>query len=257
MDIKGDGHSEESYYRPAIDIDGDGIDDNWKPNINVEYGEDNFHYDTYNPNINIDTDGDGTPDINIDIDGDGAVSYTHLYEINHQQLKDKIIDLLNPQLFIDMNEIKYNEAMIQQRLGQFITEDRINGVFVTGDIQQYFDLDKVVLAQQKIQEATGLVVIFGVGAGIMTHGDIFVYNNITIQRIKDGYFSALSNWGAHNENEDPLTKEKRFNFVESRLLDNHKRHMLSLIHIFASNDKFCNQIWFNIYNCYARKCLCS
>ena len=147
------------------------------------------------------------------------------YEINHQQLKDKIIDLLNPQLFIDMNEIKYNEAMIQQRLGQFITEDRINGVFVTGDIQQYFDLDKVVLAQQKIQEATGLVVIFGVGAGIMTHGDIFVYNNITIQRIKDGYFSALSNWGAHNENEDPLTKEKRFNFVESRLLDNHKRHM--------------------------------
>ena len=34
-----------------------------------------------------------------------------------------------------------------------------------------------------------------------------------------------SNWGAHNENEDPLTKEKRFNFVESRLLDNHKRHM--------------------------------
>ena len=27
MDIKGDGHSEESYYRPAIDIDGDGIDD--------------------------------------------------------------------------------------------------------------------------------------------------------------------------------------------------------------------------------------
>ena len=72
MDIKGDGHSEESYYRPAIDIDGDGIDDNWKPNINVEYGEDNFHYDTYNPNINIDTDGDGTPDINIDIDGDGV-----------------------------------------------------------------------------------------------------------------------------------------------------------------------------------------
>ena len=72
MDIKGDGHSEESYYRPAIDIDGDGIDDNWKPNKNVEYGEDNFHYDTYNPNINIDTDGDGTPDINIDIDGDGV-----------------------------------------------------------------------------------------------------------------------------------------------------------------------------------------
>ena len=139
------------------------------------------------------------------------------YEVNHQELKDQLIDALHPQLLIDMNNIRYSEEMIQQRLGQFITEDRINGVFITGDIKQYFDLDKIEQAKQDIQAATGLVIVYGVGAGIISRGDLFIYHNVTIQRIKDGYFEDLPNWGAHNEKEDPLTKEKRFNF-ESTLI---------------------------------------
>lgn len=72
MDINADGIGDTDYYRPAIDLDGDGVDDNWTPKLSVDYGEDGSKkYDTANPNINIDTNGDGLPDINIDIDGDG------------------------------------------------------------------------------------------------------------------------------------------------------------------------------------------
>ena len=69
MDINADGIGDTDYYRPVIDLDGDGIDDNWKPNTDVV--KETVTYDTANPNINIDTNGDGLPDINIDIDGDG------------------------------------------------------------------------------------------------------------------------------------------------------------------------------------------
>ncbi len=59
--------------KEPIDEDGDGVDDRWKPDTNVyPKGESEQGYDTYvDPNINIDTDGDGEPDINIDTDGDG------------------------------------------------------------------------------------------------------------------------------------------------------------------------------------------
>lgn len=72
MDINADGIGDTDYYRPVIDLDNDGIDDNWTPKLSVDYGENGSKkYDTANPNINIDTNGDGLPDINIDIDGDG------------------------------------------------------------------------------------------------------------------------------------------------------------------------------------------
>ena len=72
IDTNGDGIGDTDYYRPAIDLDKDGVDDNWKPNQDV-YPNGIIHpgYDTANPNINIDTNGDGKPDINIDTNGDG------------------------------------------------------------------------------------------------------------------------------------------------------------------------------------------
>ena len=69
IDTKGSGKGDVDYYRPAIDKDRDGVDDNWKPNTNVSIED--LEYDTHNPNINIDIDGDSKPDINIDTDGDG------------------------------------------------------------------------------------------------------------------------------------------------------------------------------------------
>ncbi len=72
IDTTGDGVGDTDYYRPAIDINKDGVDDNWKPNQDV-YPNGIVHpgYDTANPNINIDINGDGKPDVNIDTDGDG------------------------------------------------------------------------------------------------------------------------------------------------------------------------------------------
>ncbi len=73
LDTNGDGTVDvEHGFRPNYDNNGDGIDDNWKPNKDVyPDGLANPGYDTSNPNVNIDKDGDGNPDINIDTNGDG------------------------------------------------------------------------------------------------------------------------------------------------------------------------------------------
>ncbi len=73
LDTDGDGKADiEHGYRPGYDFDKDGVDDNWKPDINVKPDGNRPGYDTGNPNINVDTNGDGKPDINIDTDGDGV-----------------------------------------------------------------------------------------------------------------------------------------------------------------------------------------
>ena len=60
MDTDGDGKADiEHGYRPGYDFDKDGVDDNWKPDINVKPDGNRPGYDTGNPNINVDTNGDG------------------------------------------------------------------------------------------------------------------------------------------------------------------------------------------------------
>ena len=94
-----------------------------------------------------------------------------------------------------------------------MTNDRINGVFAIGNLEEYFDEKKVKMAQDDIKKSKGLVIVYGIGASRVVKGNILIYNNITIQRIKDGFFGKLENWGMKNPDEDPLTKEKIFNFV--------------------------------------------
>lgn len=71
IDVDGDGTPDinidtNNDGTPDINID---TDNDWEPNTNVSIED--LEYDTHNPNINIDIDGDSKPDINIDTDGDG------------------------------------------------------------------------------------------------------------------------------------------------------------------------------------------
>ena len=47
IDTDGDGKADSKDYRPAIDKDGDGVDDYWKPRKIVEIGD--IKYGTGNP----------------------------------------------------------------------------------------------------------------------------------------------------------------------------------------------------------------
>lgn len=160
----------------------------------------------------------------------------YYYNINKKELEERVVEKLNPALTIRTDDLMASREVLHERLDPYITDDRINGVFAIGQLGVYFDDEKTEAAKKKIQEARGLVIVCGIGAALITKGDLLVYDNITVQRIKEGYFSDLTNWGMDNPQEDPLTKEKIYNFVESRYLDNHKRHILNDVDFVIDGD---------------------
>ena len=153
------------------------------------------------------------------------ICFDYYYGINEKVIKD-IIEMLNPTSLFDSNFAKYSEDIVQEKFGTFITEDRVNGVFSIAKIIDYFDQKKILELRNKIKESKGLTILYGVGASLITRGDLLVYGSISYQTIKDRFQNGLTNWGANNPEEEYLRKEKRFNFLESRVLDKHKRKML-------------------------------
>ena len=97
---------------------------------------------------------------------------------------------------------------------------------VFAKIQEFFDPDKIALLQKQIHEEEGLIVVYGVGAGLIHTGDLSVYGSMSYQTIKNRFMDGMDNWGAQNYEEEYLRKEKRFTFLESRVLDKHKRAIL-------------------------------
>ena len=80
IDVDGNGSADDAgdiAVNPlkVFDFDGDGVDDNWANAIgddrSVSGTSGSFEYETGDPSINADADGDGIPDVNVDTDGDG------------------------------------------------------------------------------------------------------------------------------------------------------------------------------------------
>lgn len=155
-----------------------------------------------------------------------VIIFDYYHGINEDKIKKEVIDRLPWNTLVDSNDIKITEEEVWERFGQFITNDRINGVFSFCKIDEFFDQTKKISLKKKLDETTGIIVLFGVGAATLYPYDMLVYGNVTIQKVKDGYVHGLPNWGANNAEEDPLTKEKRFNFLESRIEDAHKRELM-------------------------------
>lgn len=64
------------------------------------------------------------------------------YHINHKELREYFIDNIKPQLVICTDDLRADDDILHERLDKFITNDRINGVFAIGQIDEYFDSEK-------------------------------------------------------------------------------------------------------------------
>ncbi len=156
-----------------------------------------------------------------------VVVFDYYYGINEQGMLDGVIGALGAATLLNMEEAHYPEAVIQEKFGKYITDDRIMGVFAVDQIDAHFDPEKVARLKKQIDEAAGLVVLYGVAASIVTRGDILVYCEIPKQSIQERYKAGMPNWGAGNGGEEQLKKEKRLQFVEGRILNWHKQLILN------------------------------
>lgn len=123
------------------------------------------------------------------------VCIDYYYGVDENIVRENLVNALSPELVIDVGEARFPEDIISKKFGQFITEDRTNGVFSVANIEDFFDSEKLVELREKSEKSQGLVVIYGVGASLVTHGDICVYGSISYQTIKDRFEKGLDNWG--------------------------------------------------------------
>ena len=159
-----------------------------------------------------------------------VVTFDYMYGFDESVLLEKVIKQLGAATLIDTNEAKYPEPVIQEKFGKYITEDRIMGVYIPDQVDAFFDPAAVEKQRRAIQDAKGLVVVYGVAAEVVCGGDVLVYCNVTEKTIGDRMRrKGLGNWGADNGGDEFLKRQKRNNFVEKRVLYWHRTVILPVI----------------------------
>ena len=86
----------------------------------------------------------------------------------------------------------------------------------------FIDEEKLEEAKNKVKEHHGPTIIYGVGAGLVSHGDLYIYFDMARWEIQLRYRKSMPNYNCDNYDEDILKKYKRGYFIEWRIADKHK-----------------------------------
>lgn len=156
------------------------------------------------------------------------------------QLKAWIIRTLCPVHLVEVELARKSEARISAMLERFITDDRVFGVLAPHKIHEFFDPTHLQALRDELASITsGLVVVLGGGASLVTRGDISVYADLARWEIQQRLRRReIGNWGVDNLDEDILRRYKRAFFIEWRVFDRHKQGVLAhMDFLLDTNDK--------------------
>lgn len=145
--------------------------------------------------------------------------------VDLDEIACELVEPLEPTLSLRADEVMQDARIIQERIADHITEDRVFGVMSHYTIDQFVDERRLDAARARIEEARGLVVLYGFGATRMAEPDLLVYADLTRWEIQLRQRRGACNWMADNGNEDQLRKFKRGYFFEWRMADREKRHL--------------------------------
>lgn len=136
----------------------------------------------------------------------------------------KLADTLQPVKVLDTEDCAKQEEALEQEFYDYITNDRVFGIICHKNLSDFFEPDKLAAAAAEAAEVSeGLVVVMGVGADFICHGDINVYCDLTRWEIQLRYRKGMPNWHCTNHEAPVLSKYKRGFFIEWRLADRYKK----------------------------------
>ena len=114
------------------------------------------------------------------------------------------------------------ESMIQDNL----TDDRVFGALTTKKLSDFFIREKVMKLRSIIDRIeSGIILVYGVGASLITFGDLFIYCDLARWEIQKRYKKGMPNYNGRNSEDPQLAKFKRGYFVDWRLADRHKKKL--------------------------------
>lgn len=143
--------------------------------------------------------------------------------VNKEEIRN-LAKALKPVHIFDMEDYAKTEDEINETFADYITDDRVFGVMCHKKIEAFFEAEKLEQAEKLLEAIPqGCVVVMGMGAGILTEPDIYIYCNLTRWEIQLRYRKGMPNWHCTNTEAPVLAKYKKGFFVEWRLADRHKR----------------------------------
>lgn len=143
---------------------------------------------------------------------------------------------LHPDCVICSEDMFFDPDELTHRMQWHLTDDRVRGIMYYGEMDDFIDPQSLRTLQQKAAQATGRVLIYGVGASKIASGDILVYADMARWEIQLRYRRGMPNFKQNNSDEDFLRKYKRGFFVEWRIADRHKRQLYSDIDFYLDTN---------------------
>ena len=134
----------------------------------------------------------------------------------------ELIKRFNFSLEINMYDIFKDGKTMTEQMKYNLTDDRVFGKMYYGNLVDFIDEEKLEEAKNKVKEHHGSTIIYGVGAGLVSHGDLYIYFDMARWEIQLRYRKSMPNYNCDNYDEDILKKYKRGYFVEWRIADKHK-----------------------------------
>lgn len=163
----------------------------------------------------------------------------YYHGVRVEELQINLIEKLNPVKTFYAEEAKLPEKILFKKLARNITDDRVFGVLSVHKINEFYDELKIEALKKQIDEIKqGLIIVYGIGASLITKGDILIYGDLARWEIQQRFRSyELDNWGVGNYDEDILRKYKRAYFIEWRVLDRHKREVFEEMDFLIDTNK--------------------
>lgn len=146
--------------------------------------------------------------------------------VNDSEVLSALVAQLKPAHVMESAEIFYDGETLTKLMQPFLTDDRVRGRMCYGTMEDFVDSQKLAQARRELEQCQGTVLIYGVGASMISRGDLLVYADMARWEIQLRYRAGMPNFKQHNETEDSLRKIKRGFFVEWRIADRHKRPLL-------------------------------
>ena len=178
-------------------------------------------------------------ELNQKINNSSVVVFDYYPGVNEEEVYE-LIKRFNFSLEINMHDIFKDGKTMTEQMKYNLTDDRVFGKMYYGNLLDFMDEEKLQRAKDKVNECKDSVIIYGVGAGLITHGDIYVYFDMARWEIQLRYRKGMPNYNATNYDEDILKKYKRGYFIEWRIADKHKAERFEsfdyVVDTNASND---------------------
>lgn len=168
--------------------------------------------------------------LNLKIKGADSSRYVLVVEcyqgVNHTELISGF-NTLNPDLFLNSEEVFYSEEKISKLTYPDVTDDSIFGFITRLNYVDFLDPEKVEVLRLKIKNSTGLVVVYGHAASLIAEAyDCLIYADMARWEIQLRQRNhEVNNIGLKNAGEEPGIQYKRGFFVDWRICDKLKQQL--------------------------------